>query len=86
MMAFLTGSRLTMWLQRTKPASVVGAVLAVERGLIAVDVELHPPAVEFDFVEPFRPAGGIFASVGAIGLINGTLRSMRRCRDARPLL
>ena len=62
--------------ERFKPVRVVRAVLAVERGRAVVDVELHTPAVELDLVQPLGPAGGIIASVGAIGLMKGTLRNM----------
>ena len=61
--------------QRSKPLREIGAILAVERGLIIIDVELHAPAVELDFVNQSGPTGGIFARVGAIGRMNGTLRS-----------
>ena len=49
---FLTGSRSMTGI--SEPLRKVGAVLAVERYVLAIDVKLHTPAVELDFVQPVR--------------------------------
>ena len=40
--------------QRSKALRVIGTALRIERGLTLLDVDLSPPAVELDLVEPFR--------------------------------
>ena len=62
--------------QRTETLRIVSAVLAVEGRLTLIDVELHAPAVELHLAQsvlspPRHP------SVGAMGLMNGILRSMQ---------
>ena len=51
-MAFLTGSRSMTGV--SEPLRKVGAVLAVERYVLAIDVKVHTPAVELDFLQPVR--------------------------------
>ena len=41
--------------KRCQPENLDSAVLAVEEGLVIIDVELHAPAVELDFVNPVWP-------------------------------
>ena len=50
-----------------KAAGKMSALPGKEPDLIAVLVELHPPAVELHLVKPFRPAGGDVAQDGGAG-------------------